>query len=154
MPKSKFIPPRAPGQYDQDAASRESALACPEPTRTQQHQADETDINLIVRRYIQTGVLPQAALEPLYGDFETLDFHTAQNRLRAAQEAFLRIPAEIRARFENDPGKFIEFASNPENADELVKLKLRDPPPRNDPPPGLPTRENPAPVPPNPTPQG
>lgn len=133
MPKFKYAPPRAPGNYDPNEASQAAGLACLDESRTQQHQGDETDINLIVKRYTQTGVLPQTTLEPLYGDFETLDFHTAQNRIRAAQEAFMAIPAEIRARFENDPGKFIEFASNPENADELVKLKLRNPPPRAEP---------------------
>lgn len=150
-----WAPPRAPGNYDPNEASREASLTCLEPTRTQQHQADETDINLIVKRYQQTGMLPQGRLQPLYGDFETLDFHTAQNKIRAAQEAFAAIPAEIRARFNNDPGQFIEFAANPENADELVKLKLRDPPPRNDAAPGLPTRPpSPSAEPPNPPPQG
>ena len=155
MPKFKFVPPRAPGNYDPNQASQEAALECRDGTLTQQHQAEETDINFIVKRYSQTGLLPQTSLEPLYGDFETLDFHTAQNRIRAAQEAFMGIPAEIRERFENDPGKFIDFASNPENTDELVRLKLRNPPPRSEPPP-------PPPQPasggsggtPNPTPQG
>lgn len=146
--------PRAPGQYDANLASAEASLSNFGPSKTQQHQADETDINLIVKRYTQTGVLPQSALQPLYGDFETMDFHTAQNRVRAAQEAFMLIPAEIRARFENDPGKFVDFATNPENRDELVKLKLLDPPPRNDPPVELPTRPEPAGDPANPTPPG
>lgn len=126
--------PRAPGNYDPNEASAAASILCPEPTRTQQHTRDETDINLIVKRYQSTGILPQSALAPLYGDFETVDFHDAQNRLIAARQAFLRIPAEIRSRFDNDPGKFVEFASNPENHDELVRLKLRDPPPSNKPP--------------------
>lgn len=144
--------PRAPGNYDVRAASLEAGLACPEPTLTQQHHAPDTDINLIVKRYVQTGLLPQTQLQPLYGDFQTLSFHDAQNRIRAATEAFMKIPAEIRSRFDNDPGKFVDFASKPENADELVRLKLRDPPPRAVPPP------QPAPQPnsgaPNPPPQG
>lgn len=52
------IPLRAPGNYDQDAASKEAQLICKEPTLTQQHQAGETDINLIVKRYLQTGSRP------------------------------------------------------------------------------------------------
>lgn len=131
MAKFKFFPPRAPGNYDPNEASREAGLACPEPTLTQQHQADETDINLIVKRYMQTGVLPQSRLEPLYGDFETFNFHDAQNRIRAAEEAFMAIPAEIRQRFNNDPATFVEFAANPENESELIRLKLRDPRPED-----------------------
>lgn len=149
IPKVKL---RAPYNYDTNEASAESALVCPEPTLTQQHHADETDINLIVKRYMQTGVLPQTALQPLFGDFETFSFQDAQNRIRAAEEAFMRIPADIRFRFGNDPAKFVEFATKPENADELVKLKLRDPP-KPAPQPTLPER---APIarPPDPPPQG
>lgn len=146
---------RAPFNYDTNAASREAALSDFGPSRTQQHQRDETDINFIVKRYMQTGVLPQSALQPLYGDFESLSFHEAQNKIRAAQEAFNLIPAEIRARFDNDPGKFVDFASNPENEDELIRLKLRDPRPAVVPPqdgPREPKGGNPAPA--NPTPQG
>lgn len=120
---------RAPGNYDPNEASQEAGLACKDPSLAQQHQADETDINLIVKRYSQTGVLPQSALAPLYGDFESLSFHEAQNKIRAAQEAFMLIPADIRARFQNDPGLFVEFASKEENYDELVALKLADPRP-------------------------
>lgn len=147
--------PRAPGNYDSDQASRDSALACVGPGRTQQHHAPDTDINLIVKRYMQTGILPQTALQPLYGDFESLTFHEAQNKIRQAQEAFMLLPPQIRSRFDNDPGKFVEFASEEENYDELVRLKLRDPKPASkqaasppETPPGAASR------PPDPTPQG
>lgn len=142
IPKIKH---RAPGNYDPNEASNEAALVCPEPSLTQQHQAGETDINFIVKRFSQTGVLPQTALAPLYGDFEALTFHEAQNKIRAAQEAFNAIPAEIRARFNNDPGEFIDFASKEENYDELVRLKLADPrkPPQS---PSEPSPSNPTPA--------
>lgn len=118
---------RAPGNYDPNQASKAASLGGFEPTRTQQHQAAETDINLIVKRFTKTGVLPYARLQPLYGDFEAMSFQEAQLKVRAAQEAFQAIPANIRARFENDPVKFVEFASKEENYDELVRLKLAEP---------------------------
>ena len=44
------------------------------------------------------------------GDFTNIpDFHTAMNLVRQAQEEFVRIPADVRARFNNDPGRFMEF---------------------------------------------
>jgi len=144
--------PRAPGNYDANDASVAASLSEFGPTRTQRHQQDETDINLIVKRYNQTGILPQSALQPLYGDFESIDFQDAQDRIIAARRAFMLIPANIRSRFDNDPGKFVEFASNPENNDELVRLKLRDPPkdPVQAPRPAPEDNSRP----PNPTPQG
>lgn len=129
IPKVKL---RAPFGYDTNEASKEAELICRDPSLTQQHHAADTDVNLIVKRYMNTGILPQGALAPLYGDFrESLSFHDAQNKIREAQEAFMLIPAEIRAKFDNDPGKFVEFASEEANRDELVKLKLLDPPPRS-----------------------
>lgn len=142
----KYVPHRAPGNYDPNSASAETALVCKDDSLTQQHHRDDADINLIVKRYNATGVLPTAALAPLYGDFtDAFSFHEAQNKLRAATEAFQRIPPEIRARFGNDPGKFIEFAVKEENQHELARLKLRDPIPSSGAPPGAPDKAQPVP---------
>ena len=37
---------------------------------------------------------------------------------------FLDLPAKVRDRFKNDPGQFLEFATDPSNVDELVKMGL------------------------------
>lgn len=42
------------------------------PTLTDQSQAEETNINVIVKRYAVTGAAPGAAGEPLYGDWTQL----------------------------------------------------------------------------------
>jgi len=42
------------------------------PTATDQSQAAETDINVIVRNFMKHGEAPGAAGEPLYGDFTEL----------------------------------------------------------------------------------
>lgn len=43
-----------------------------QPTMTEQSQARDTDINVIVGKFIKTGVAPGAAQEPQYGDFSNL----------------------------------------------------------------------------------
>lgn len=40
-----------------------------EPTMTEQSQARDTDINVIVGRFLKTGTAPGAPAEPMYGDF-------------------------------------------------------------------------------------
>ena len=45
------------------------------------------------------------------------------------QKAFDALPAELRERFENDPGKFVEFCLDPKNKDEAVELGLAVPSP-------------------------
>jgi phage internal scaffolding protein len=116
---------RTPYNYDRDAATNESGLACEEPSLAQQHFKDECDINNILRQFNVTGMLPEQTLSPRYGDFSGIgDYHTALNRVMAAQDEFDTLPAQIRARFDNDPANLIEFLENSENRPEAEKLGL------------------------------
>ena len=116
---------RTPYNYDTDAASNESGLACEEPSLAQQHFKEECDINVILQKFNITGLLPQSPLSPRYGDFTGIsDYHTALNRVFAAQDEFEALPAQIRARFDNDPAKLIEFLEDENNRPEAEELGL------------------------------
>jgi phage internal scaffolding protein len=116
---------RTPYNYDKDAASNESGLACEEPSLAQQHYKDECDINNILQQFNITGLLPNSPLSPRYGDFSGIgDYHSALNRVIAAQDEFDALPAQIRARFDNDPANLIEFLENENNRPEAEKLGL------------------------------
>jgi len=116
---------RTPYNYDRDAATNESGLACEEPSLAQQHFKDECDINNILRQFNVTGLLPEQPLSPRYGDFTGIgDYHTALNRVIAAQDEFEALPAQIRARFDNDPANLIEFLENEKNRPEAEELGL------------------------------
>jgi phage internal scaffolding protein len=124
-PKTVFL--RTPYNYDKDAASNESGLACEEPSLTQQHFKDETDINNILRQFNITGMLPESTLSPRYGDFTGIsDYQSALNAVIAAESEFDGLPAQIRARFNNNPEELINFLENDQNYDEAVKLGLVD----------------------------
>lgn len=121
--KAPFV--RSPYNYDVDAASDESGLFCDEPSKAQQHQAEEADINTIVRRFGITGTLPTSVRAPTYDDFsEVVDFQTAQLAIRLAMESFQQLPAAVRARFQNDPGTFVDFCSQEQNREEMRSLGL------------------------------
>ena len=116
---------RTPYNYDRDAATNESGLHCEDASLAQQHFKDETDINNILRQFNITGLLPESPLSPRYGDFTGIsDYHTAMNRVIAAQDEFEALPAQIRARFDNDPSKLIEFLENENNRPEAEELGL------------------------------
>lgn len=116
---------RRPYNYDMGEASRQSGLSCPEPTKTDQSFKEEVDILTIVKRFGLTGQLPQAIKLPTYGDFTGIfDFQSAQNAIRAAQESFMALPYELRARFHNDPQELLEFMEKEENRPEAEKLGL------------------------------
>lgn len=111
--------------YDMDAASDESGLRCLDPSLAQQHMAEECDINTIVRRFGLTGELPDNPRVPQSGDFvDVVDYQTALNVVIAADQAFMELPADVRARFNNDPQKLMEFVSDSSNLEEARKLGL------------------------------
>lgn len=116
---------RTPYNYDTMEASDASGLTCPEPTLAQQNSKDECDINTIVRRFGLTGELPSNVRTPTYGDFmDATDYHTAMNAVIAADAAFMQLPADIRTRFNNDAGSFVDFVSDDNNRAEAEKLGL------------------------------
>ncbi len=100
--------------------------------RTKQSFSEESNINIIMAKYEKTGMLDHLAThQGRYGDFiGGPDYHQALSALRAADEAFETIPAGVRARFDNDPAKFLSFVQDPENLDEMIKMGLAKAPPR------------------------
>lgn len=114
---------RSAYNYDRDKASDEAGLSCSDVSLAKQSFADECDINTIVRRFGLMGQLPENVPAVMVGDFtEVYDFHSAMNTLRAAQEMFMAMPADVRSRFGNDPGAFVNFCSEVNDKGELVNL--------------------------------
>lgn len=117
---------RDPYNYDVDEASKETGIVCPpEDGVAQQQFAEECDINTIVKRFGLTGQLPEGVRMPTYADFTgVLDFQSAMNAIVMAKESFEAMPADVRARFANDPARFVDFCSDERNRAEAEKLGL------------------------------
>lgn len=116
---------RTPLNYDRHAASVDSGLRCLDASLAKQSFAEEVDINTIVRRFNLTGQMPTDIRMPEYGDYEGVwDYHSALNSVRRGEESFARLPAEVRARFHNDPGEFVAFCLDEGNRPEAIKLGL------------------------------
>ncbi len=114
-----------PITYDPDENSDRSKLIFTRPSRTKQSFRDECDINHILRQFNVTGQLPVGSVQPQYGDFSGItDYQSALNAVMAAQDSFLQLPAKVRAKFDNDPALFVEFASDEANRDEMKALGL------------------------------
>lgn len=126
-----MIQVRAPYNYDADAVSRETAIDFTgQETMTQQQFAEECDINTIVKRFGITGQLPNGINMPQSGDFtQVTDFHTAMNLVREAEQAFLQIPGEVRARFNHDPAEVMKFLDDDKNRAEAIALGFIPKPP-------------------------
>ena len=91
---------------------------------TQQHFQEECDIINIIKRHDRNGIIEHVHRgQARYGDFsEVTDYREALDLVKNAQEEFMSIPSDIRKQFDNNPGKFYEFVSNPDNKDELKKM--------------------------------
>lgn len=119
---------RSENNYDREKASAASAVRTSGKSRTKQAFKEECDINTIVRRFGITGRLPEGVRPPTYGDFTNIgSFHEAMNAIAGARESFDKMPAEVRARFQNDPSAFVDFCSKEENLPEMRKLGLAVP---------------------------
>lgn len=120
-------------QYDLDADEAERHLtdiACEDESLTVQ-DAPDADINVLIKRFgIHDGsILPGLDynnVDPrLYGDFTDVpDLKTALDRTRAATSTFEQLPAELRARFHNNPWELYDFVNNPKNDEEAIELGL------------------------------
>jgi len=116
---------RTPHNYNTDEASQESGLECKDPSLAQQQFKDESDINVLFGKYLETGEMPQVEAALNYAAFEgPFDFQQAMNAVRAAQGAFDQLPARIKNRFHNDPNELLDFMEKEENRDEAQYLGL------------------------------
>lgn len=93
--------------------------------RTKQDQTDSCDINKIMDRYTKTGLIPHGnPFTPEQGYAPDIDFHEAQNIIAHGKEIFAELDSKTRKRFDNDPGKYLDYIQDPDNQDELVKMGL------------------------------
>lgn len=95
---------------------------------TKQSFKDECDINIIMRRYESSGVIPwMQEREPRFIDASGYDFQEAMFLVAAAKSAFAELPARMRERFDNDPSKLMAFIQDDKNREEAISLGLVDP---------------------------
>jgi len=103
-------------------------------SRVEQQHRDECNINTIMRKMHAQGILPHFKQGGNFGDFTSYThFHDMQNRIADAHEDFMRLPSELRYKFDNDPGKLVQFLENPENLSECRRLGLIAPEGHNTP---------------------
>lgn len=101
-----------------------------EVSLTKQSEAEACDINNIMKKYEATGLLPDSSgRQPYYGDFSTMEtFQEALHIVSEANSVFHSLPAEIRAKFQNDPAQFLGFieksSQTQDGVKELVDLGL------------------------------
>lgn len=99
--------------YDAAEVSRDTATVGGGPSQVQQHFAEEVDINTIMRRFGVTRQLPSGQEGGFYGDFTGIsDYQSALEAVQRAQDGFMALPAEVREKFRNDPGMYLDHVDS------------------------------------------
>lgn len=119
---------RSAYNYDSLSASRSAVVVNDLPSMAVQSEKDASDINVLVKRFGITGQISGVQRPPSLEEFgEIFDFRSAMDTLNEANRSFMSMSADTRARFLNDPARFVEFCSKAENLDEMRKLGLAVP---------------------------
>lgn len=104
------------------------------PDMTKQSFKDDCDINLIIDRYDNSGIVTHLNhVEAQYGDVTQLqDYQQALDTIHAVEDYFNALPAQTRAVFENSPATFLDYANDPDKREKLAELGLIEGPTPSD----------------------
>lgn len=94
---------------------------------TKQSFKAECDVNNILAQYATTGMLSH--VNKRQGDYLDLsefpnDYLQTMQIYQEAEHQFGQLPALLRKKFQNDPYQFVQFLSDPDNADAIVSMGL------------------------------
>lgn len=97
-----------------------------EPSKTDQSFKDDCDVNVILSRYMRTGLSPfKNEGKGGYADVsEVPDLLTAHTQLKEAKAIFDQLPAQVRKKLENNPLALQSYLDDPDNFDEALELGL------------------------------
>lgn len=108
---------------------RRVQTACEGESLTRQSDAHETDVNVIIGRYLKTGderLLLARAGQALYADVSEApqSYDEMLQFLNTAQEAFGDLPAQVRDEYGNDPRNLVMALNDPNQWDRLRELGI------------------------------
>lgn len=113
--KTIIITPRKDG-------TRRVQYHCGDVSMTDPASQKESDINNIMAHYTKTGMLPQISIPGEYRDnSDTPSLEDAFRIAKSAQDAFYRLPPNVRKLMDNDPSQLENFIADPNNRDYLFK---------------------------------
>lgn len=95
---------------------------------TDQSYKNSSDINVIMARYYQTGVMPSNSHSGEYLDNTLVpSLEEAHALVQDAKTRFSELPFSIRAQMSHNPQNLETFLADPDNRDQLLKHGLINP---------------------------
>lgn len=96
---------------------------------TKQSFKDDCDVNRIMKRFQQTGIVDHVnKFAGDYGDYTDLpqSYHEACNQVLEAESMFMSLPSTVRSHFDNDPGKFLAAVDGAAKGNGFHENELRE----------------------------
>lgn len=98
------------------------------PSRVDRSFAADADINVIVSRFLKTGVLPSLAVPPQFGDMTLIPRGTdALMAVRNAQQSFERLPLELQKELGHNIANFEPWLVDPKNRERAIQYGFLKP---------------------------
>lgn len=123
---------KTPWNHNTELASDASGTACPEIGLTNQSEANEADVNVIVKRVMAGGQPPLIDVPPRFLDVPDLDYQKAMDAINEGRLAFERLPQEAQDAYDGSPAVFlahVEHCLAKGDLDPLRELGLAVPKP-------------------------
>ena len=80
-------------------------------SKTRQEFADSANINKIISRFNRTGILSSGEIknnrQPMYGDYEGIDYTETCNKIARVEQDFMEQEPEERAKWNNNPQEWL-----------------------------------------------
>ncbi len=116
------------------------------PSETVQADSEKADINKILKRYKEIGIIDQLNItEAMFPDVTEIgDFQDVMQTARAAEMEFMKLPSKVREIFKHDVANWLDTAHDQEKRTSLIEEGVIEPiekpasTPAPDPDPGIP----------------
>lgn len=95
-----------------------------EPSIVDESQRSDTDLNVLVKRWMRGEPVPQFEAARFADVSEVPSYQEMQERLLVVERMFGQLPAFMREHFRNSPAEFADAMVDPSRVDELVELGL------------------------------
>lgn len=94
-----------------------------EPSATIQSDADKADINKILKKYKQVGIMEALReTDAIYMDVTEIgDYAEVMRVVKAAEVYFMKLPSKVREEFGHDVANWLDAAHDQEKRDALVE---------------------------------
>ena len=94
------------------------------PPKVEQQHKELTSMRSILDRANRGALTLGTKNKPGFCDFTGSDYTRSKNIVADAKSAFEKLPSNLRERFHNNPGEFMDYVADPNNRDDMIENNI------------------------------